>query len=92
VEQKKKKRFFRIEKSKFRKESTLIKLDNLYPEYFFAKTKFNDIHIIFEVSSGYIVGQGKTYTNARNAAKKYLNFTSGKFSIIVDSYQLDGKE
>lgn len=92
MEQKKKKRFFRVENNKFKKLSTLIKLDKFYPEYSFAKTHFNDIHIIFEVSSGYIVGQGKTYTKARTSAYNYLHFTSGKFSIIVEGYKLDGKE
>ncbi len=86
--QKVKNRKFRIEDNIFRKQSKLIKFKDLYPEYKFARTMFNDVHIIFEVSSGYVVGQGKTYTFARNVAKNYLNFTQGKFSIIVDAYKL----
>ena len=86
--QKTKNRKFRLQDNILRRVSKIVKFKDLYPEYQFARTKVDDIHYIFEVSSGYVVGQGKTYTFARNTSKRYLNFTKGKFNIIVDSYKL----
>jgi hypothetical protein len=52
----------------------------------FATTKLNEVHYIFESSSGYVIGQGENYTRARNNSKEFLNKTNGRFSEIVDHF------
>jgi hypothetical protein len=89
TEQRKKKRNFRLQDNVIRHDSTLIHFDGIYPEYKFARTKLNDVHYIFETSSGYVVGQGKSYNFARNTSKEYLNSTNGKFNLLVEHFQLD---
>lgn len=86
TEQRKKYRYFRLQEELIRNYSTLIYFDGIYPEYKFAKTKLNDVYYIFETSSGYVVGQGRTYTFARNTSKDFLKSTDGKFNLLVEHF------
>jgi hypothetical protein len=52
----------------------------------FATTKLNEVHYIFESSSGYVIGQGENYTRARNNSKEFLNKTNGRFFEIVNHF------
>jgi hypothetical protein len=88
TEQRKKYRYFRLQEELIRNYSTLIYFDGIYPEYKFAKTKLNDVYYIFETSSGYVVGQGRTYTFARNTSKDFLNSTDGKFNLLVEHFAI----
>jgi hypothetical protein len=88
TEQRKKYRYFRLQEELIRNYSTLIYFDGIYPEYKFAKTKLNDVYYIFETSSGYVVGQGRTYTFARNTSKDFLNSTDGKFNLLVEHFEI----
>jgi hypothetical protein len=88
TEQRKKYRYFRLQEELIRNYSTLIYFDGIYPEYKFAKTKLNDVYYIFETSSGYVVGQGRTYTFARNTSKDFLSSTDGKFNLLVEHFAI----
>lgn len=83
-EQNKKKRNIRFGDSIIRVQSKKIKFNDLYEEFGFATTKLNDVHYIFETTSGYVVGQGENYTRARNNSKIFLEKTNGRFNELVD--------
>ena len=71
--------------------SKSIKFTDLYNDFEFATTRLNDVHYIFETSSGYVVGQGENYTRARNNSKEFLNKTNGKFSEVVNYFTSPSK-
>jgi hypothetical protein len=83
-EQNKKKRNIRFGDRLIRVPSKKIKFNDLYEEFGFATTKLNDVHYIFESTSGYIVGQGENYTRARNNSKFFLEKTNGRFNELID--------
>jgi hypothetical protein len=84
--QKHKKRNIRFGEHLLRVQSKSIKFDGMYEELVFATTKLNDIHYIFEETSGYIIGQGENYTRSRNNSKDFLIKTNGKFNEIVNHF------
>lgn len=83
-EQKYKKRNVRFGNRLIRVSSKKIKFNNLYEEFGFATAKLNDVHYIFETTSGYVVGQGENYTRARNNSKIFLEKTNGRFNEVID--------
>ena len=84
-----KKRKFRFNDQVIRLFSKSIKISESYPDMEFATTKlYNVAHCIFETTSGYVIGQGKTYLHSRNSAMEFLNKTDGKFDQIVNFYKL----
>ncbi len=84
--QKNKKRNIRIGDNIIRVPSKSIKFTDLYNEFEFATTKVGDKHYIFESSSGYVIGQGDSYTRARNNSKEFLNRTNGRFSELINYF------
>lgn len=88
TEQRKKHRQFRLVDEIIRCDTALIKLGDIYSEYNFAKSRYNGIYYIFEVTSGYVVGQGKGLNFAIDTSKEYLKNTHGKFGIIVEHFNL----
>jgi len=90
--QRRKYRQFRLVDEIIRCDSTLIKLGDMYPDYNFAKSKYNGIYYIFDVTSGYVVGQGKGLNFARDTSKEYLKGTNGKFGMIVEHFNLKQQE
>jgi hypothetical protein len=84
-----KKRKIRFNDQVIRLFSKSIKIGESYPDMEFATTKlYNGVHCIFETTSGYVIGQGKTYLHSRNSAMEFLNKTDGKFDQIVNFYKL----
>jgi hypothetical protein len=69
-------------------DSSLINLGDIYSNHSFAKSKYNGIYYIFEVTSGYVVGQGKSLNFAINTSKEYLRGTKGNFGMIVEHFNL----
>lgn len=86
--QRRKYRKFRLVDEIIRCDSVLITLDTMYSEYSFAKSKYNGIYYIFEVTSGYVVGQGRSLNFAKDTSKEYLKGTHGKFGMIVEHFIL----
>lgn len=86
--QKTKKRKMRIGGNLYNVYSTRIKIGEYYPEYEFAKTTIQGVHFIFEVSSGYVLSQGNTYTDALNGSKSFLEKSEGKLSLLIERFKI----
>lgn len=81
-------REFRLVDEIVRHESFLIKLGDENRKYNFAKSKYNGIWYIFEITSGYVVGQGQGLNFARETSLEYLKGTNGKFGVLVEHFNL----
>lgn len=73
MEQNRKKRKFRpVPDLEVRVDSKKIKFDS-HPDINLAYCKYNDSHYIFNIDTGNVVYQGKSYTDVRNRVKKTLD-------------------
>lgn len=81
-------RRFRIDDKIVANHSYDVKFHNLYHRFGFARSRYEGSYVIFEISSGYVVGQGKKFKHAQREAINYLRETEGRFSLIVDHFKL----
>ena len=71
--------------------SLAVKFKGYYPQFGFARSKHDGVYIIFEISSGYIIGEGKYFKRAERVALEFLKNTDGNFHLIVENLRLPKK-